>query len=81
MVVAVVKFHGKDGLGQPYSYLASESLCPALEEGQWVIVENDRSKYSIGVFCGMAEDQDYESKPFAMKKIVMGTGLPKEETT
>lgn len=78
MVVAIVKFHGKDGLGTPYSYLADENLICQLEEGQWVIVENDRSKYSIGVFCGMAEDQEYESKPFAMKKIVMATGLPKE---
>lgn len=78
MVVALVKFHGKDGLGTPYSYLVSETLCPTLEEGQWVIVENDRSRYSIGVFCGIAEDQDYLNKPFVMKKIVMATGLPKE---
>lgn len=78
MVVAIVRFHGKDGLGSPYSYLADESLICKLEEGQWVIVENDRSKYSIGVFCGLSEDQDYLNKPFVMKKIVMGTGLPKE---
>lgn len=78
MIVAIVKFHGKDGLGTPYSYLAEESMIYQLEVGQWVIVENDRSKYSIGVFCGQSEDQDYTNKPFVMKRMVMATGLPKE---
>lgn len=78
MTVAIVKFHGKDGLGTPYSYLATDEQAAHTDEGTWVIVENDRSKYSIGVFCGLSEDQDYLNKPFAMKKIVMATGLPKE---
>jgi hypothetical protein len=79
MVVATVKFHGKDGLGTPYSYLADEELAAHTDEGSWVIVESDRSKYNLGVFCGMSEDQDYLNKPFVMKKIIMATGLPKEE--
>lgn len=78
MVVVIVKFHGKDGLGVPYSYLADEELAAHTEEGTWVAVESDRSKYNLGVFCGLSEDQDYCSKPFVMKKVIMATGLPKE---
>lgn len=79
MVVAKVGFMAKGSLSSIYSYLVDESLCAKLDPGQWVIVESDRQKYSVAVFMGMSEDQDYASKPYAMKNIVMATELPKEE--
>jgi hypothetical protein len=78
MKVVTVKFRGKDGFGTPYSYLCEEYLEQQLEVGQWVIVENDRNKYGIGVYFGVSEDQDYKSKSFEFKKVVSTTMLPKE---
>jgi len=80
MLVATVKFYGKDGLGQvPYSYLAEEGLASKLKEGQWVIVTNNRSKYATGVFCGLATEQDYTKLPYELQNVVMGVELYEEE--
>ena len=80
MVVATVKFYGKDGLGNtPYSYLVDEGTAPGLTEGQWVIVTNKRSKYATGVFCGLATEQDYTKLPYELQNVVMGVELYEEE--